>query len=461
MVYRLLRLSTIITTLFLAAELRAQSDHPWQRSHALKRSETFVLSGTHRSRYEALDGQFRARGIGKDDIFVTRTTLKAQLNLNRSRVVAELVDSRQHLADEGSPLNTTIANPLELLQAYIAFEIPYAESGVIQLKLGRHTMDIGSRRLVARNLYRNTINNFTGINGIWKSSSGHQIRAFYVLPVTRLPSARARIAENEVEFDKEDFDRQFWGIFGERSGLFSNVTGQGYLFGLFEKDNATRNTQNRNLITAGLHLFKRPGKGHLEFEFESVFQAGKSRASAAEMDATDLDHFTFFQHLLLGYTLDIPSALRLLVQFDYASGDRDPLDGKNNRYDTLFGARRFEFGPTGIYGAFARSNLVSPGFRIMFKPKKHVDVMAAHRMYWLASSKDAWTTGAVRDVTGSSGSYLGSQQEVRIRWDALPGNLRLESGMAYLMAGAFLKNAPNTSGEGNATYGYFQAVLSF
>ena len=80
-------------------------------------------------------------------------------------------------------------------------------------------------------------------------------------------------------------------------------------------------------------------------------------------------------------------------------------------------------------------------------------------MYWLASSKDAWTTGGVRDVTGNSGSYLGSQQEIRIRWDVLPGSLRLESGMAYLVAGGFLKNAPNASGEGNATYGYLQAVL--
>ena len=162
--------------LLLATDLRAQSDNPWRLSNALKRSDTFVLSGAHRSRYEALDGQFRTGGIGKDDIFVTRTTLKAQLNINKSRVVAELMDSRQHLADGGSPLNTTIVNSLELLQAYIAFKFPYTGRGVIQLQLGRHTMDLGSRRLVARNLYRNTINNFTGINGTWKFSSGHQIR---------------------------------------------------------------------------------------------------------------------------------------------------------------------------------------------------------------------------------------------------------------------------------------------
>jgi Alginate export len=28
-----------------------------------------------------------------------------------------------------------------------------------------------------------------------------------------------------------------------------------------------------------------------------------------------------------------------MAQYDYASGDEDPDDGTNNRFDTLFGAR--------------------------------------------------------------------------------------------------------------------------
>ena len=223
MVYRLIKLSTIILVLLLATDLRAQSDNPWRLSNALKRSDTFVLTGTHRSRYEALDGQFRAGGIGKDDIFVTRTTLKAQLNVNRSQVVIELMDSRQHLADGGSPLNSTIVNPLELLQAYIAFKIPNTGRDVIQFKLGRHTMDLGSRRLVARNLYRNTINNFTKSmdkkerNKLYTNISV-SIISQYVRKVSRIPLSGLKSTEKciyEVSIEKQ------------RDTIFSTISGEG------------------------------------------------------------------------------------------------------------------------------------------------------------------------------------------------------------------------------------------
>jgi hypothetical protein len=97
----------------------------------------------------------------------------------------------------------------------------------------------------------------------------------------------------------------------------------------------------------------------------------------------------------------------LLAQFNYASGDNDPNDGKNNRFDTLFGARRFEFGPTSIYGAFSRCNLISPGIRLQVKPPGRVSGFTGYRVNWLASDRDAWMTANVVDPSGLSGSFLG------------------------------------------------------
>ena len=126
-----------------------------------------------------------------------------------------------------------------------------------------------------------------------------------------------------------------------------------------------------------------------------------------------------FHHVQAGYTLDTAYSPRLALVFDYASGDEDPDDDENNRFDTLYGARRFDYGPTGIYGALARSNLVSPGYTLSLNPREDIQLMVGHRFCWLASDKDAWTTSGLRDNTGDSGSYVGNQAEVRIRWEGL------------------------------------------
>jgi len=67
--------------------------------------------------------------------------------------------------------------------------------------------------------------------------------------------------------------------------------------------------------------------------------------------------------------------------------------------------------------------------------------------------------GGLADPTGSSGRYLGTQLEVRVRWDLLPKNVRLEGGFAHLFAGGFRHDAPGSNGQGNASYGYVQATL--
>jgi hypothetical protein len=87
--------------------------------------------------------------------------------------------------------------------------------------------------------------------------------------------------------------------------------------------------------------------------------------------------------------------------------------------------------------------------------------MTTDRAYWLASDTDAWTTSGLRDPAGDSGSFIGHQLEARVRWDVLPGNVRLEVGGAYLFAGEFIDNAPNATGQGDTTYGYVALDLTF
>lgn len=143
---------------------------PWRLSEAAGLPEWLDISGTQRTRYETLDGQFRAGRTGSDQMLALRTTLRLEAKSERFSAVIETIDSRQKLADTDTPIDAGMVNALELLQGYgaIRFDGPFATDSRSELRLGRQTMDVGSRRLVARNNFRNTINAFTGLHYRWQ-----------------------------------------------------------------------------------------------------------------------------------------------------------------------------------------------------------------------------------------------------------------------------------------------------
>ncbi|MEM6999075.1 MAG: alginate export family protein [Pseudomonadota bacterium] len=429
---------------------------PWRLDNAFNLSDSFSLSGQHRVRFENLNEQYRGSRNGGDQALVFRTNVLAKLDFDRVDIVAEMMDSRAELADSGTPLSGTVINPLELLQAYIELPINnvFGEGGKSSIKGGRITMDMGSRRLVARNRFRNTINGFTGIDWRWQGRDKQKFRFFYTLPVQRLFNGNA--LDNDPKFDKEHEEVRFWGVYYSPSKTPWGDKAEVYLLGLDEEDvTGELNTRDRELYTPGFRLYRKPAENKFSYQVESIFQFGESRSST--ISTIDLDHFAYFHHFEIGYSFDAKWSPQLLFQYDYASGDDDAADGENNRFDTLFGARRFDFGPTGIYGPFARSNLSTPGIRLKLKPTLNISSFIALRAYWLASDNDAWTTAGISNVAGQSDNYIGTQLETRVRWDAVPGNIRIEAGAAHIFAGDLM----NGAGKSDATYLYSQAVFSF
>lgn len=431
-------------------------DKPWRLNSALNLPEVFSLSGQHRTRFENVDEQYRGNRNGGDQALVFRTVVLAKLDFKHIKFAAEMLDSRVELADSGTPLSGSVVNPLELLQAYV--EVPLdnvlGQGSKGFFRGGRITMDMGSRRLVARNRFRNTINGFTGIDWYWQGARKQKLRFFYTMPVQRLFSGNA--LDNEARFDKEHEEIRFWGTYYAPDKLPWGDNLEFYFLGLNEEDVAgVLSTRDRDLYTPGFRLYRKPKKNQFDYQIESIFQFGESRSSTTS--TTDLDHFAYFHHVEMGYSFDTKWSPRLIFQYDYASGDDDPNDSDNNRFDTLYGARRFDFGPIGIYGPFARANLSTPGIRLKLKPAANVSTFLALRGYWLASDNDAWSTARIANVTSQSDNYIGTQMEVRVRWEVLPESVRIEAGAVHLFAGDVMDGA----GKSDATYLYSQAVFWF
>jgi hypothetical protein len=422
------------------------------------------LAMQHRIRYETLNSQFRSGSTGSDQVLSLRTLAQATLHLHSNfKIQLEFQDSRAELADTGTRMNAGIVNTAELLEA----NLQWLAKGLFQegsrsiLRGGRLTMDIGKRRLVSRNRFRNALNAFTGTDWIWKAQSGTTVRAFFTLPVDRQPTSQAELLDNDVSFDKESLDRIFWGVFIATPNLPRGSRGEFYLFGLHEDDGPDFLTRNRQLYTPGFRLYRPAEKSRIDYEWESIIQFGTSRASTAIADTQDLDHFTHFHHVEVGYTFPAAWSPRLILAYDYASGDADPNDGTQGRFDPLFGATVFDFSPTGIHRPFVRSNITGPGVIFSIHPHKQVSAFLHYRAFWLASKRDIWAgNSGLQDPTGQSGSFLGQQLFIRSQWQALP-NVRLEGGVAYRIDGDFQKTAPNSPREGNTLYSYIQTTLMF
>lgn len=437
---------------------------PFRLHRALHAAEWLILGGSHRTRYEGLLNQFRP-GLGEnDEALALRTLFVLGAHVGPVSVVGELQDSRAYLTDENSGVSTIVVNALEPLQGYVNLHLEDAFMAGAQLdvRVGRQTMDLGGRRLVARNRFRNTIQSYTGVTSHWYTSGGTRVFAFAVLPVRVEPSNADRDAllDNRIAIDRESFDLAFWGVFAEHP-LGFGIAMEAYVLGLHERDGPGYASRNRQLYTPGLRVARDPERGQWDVDVESVIQFGTRRSSTSPSDSDDDGVLAQFHHASAGYTFDASWLPRVSAEFDYASGDDPSTAGRYERFDSLFGPRRTEFGPTDIYGPLGRENIISAGLRFGAVPHPIVDSYLSWRANWLADDRDVFARTELVDPEGRSGVFAGNQIELRTRVWLIPDSLRWELGGAAFIQGPFMRNAPNATDNGNPLFVYTDLEFSF
>lgn len=421
--------------------------------------KSFTIAASARLRVESLEGQFRPSAPRNDTMVSLKTTIEAGYDAGPVRFGAELWDGRAWGQDNASSAGTSEINALELVQANVKVELgDRAVGGHGLLTAGRFTLDLGGRRLVSRQRFRNTTNAFTGAHLGWTAKGGQKIDVLWAMPHVRLPEDANGLRADRVVWDQESTDLMF---FGGQISLPHMLGGliQPYAYGLVERDSADRLTRNRRLVTVGARLFRQPATGQWDHDIEATYQFGKARRLTAIVDVSDLDVSAWLVHAELGRTISAPWKPRVVAMFDAASGDgRKP--GRYGRFDTLYGARRFEFGPNGLYGPFSRANIVSPSMRLEVAPSKRTDAMIAWRSAWAQNIRDSFAATGVHDASGASGRLAGHQIEARVRHWIVPGLLQIDAGGAVLIKRGLLRDAPNAPATGNTRYGYVDLTLT-
>lgn len=471
---RLLTLFIAFFSLAPAHSANEVKDGPYREDAALLPSDEDVLpaseahnswsvGGSLRLRTEYLADSFRLLAPAVDQLYLSRLELHLTYRLDHWRVDLEIQDSRAWSAEPLSPLGTDDVNVLEPINLKISRRWSISEGNSAEVSIGRMTVDYGSRRLLAKNRFRNTSNAFQGVLGSFTSHQG-ETRLLYSYPLQREPSVfnEEALRDHEFALDKAGRSERFWGVMHDLPQRDDRPALSVYLFGSQRSDRRERPTADRDLLTAGLRALQQAGA--YDWEAEAAYQWGSSRAGVLSPSASDLDHRAWFTHLHLGRQLS--PTLNLRLSYDHATGDKDPVDGSNERFDRLYGARAFELGPSGIFGAAIRSNLRSPALRLHWRASDGQSWLLSHRWLQLDSARDAMLTAARRDPSGASGRDVGRQWELRWRWRPPASSFDVEIGAAYLVKGSYFSGRNpdallNPVDQSDSRYGFLQFSRRF
>ena len=443
----------------------------WNVHDLLGLPDWLELTVDQRTRYEDQDGQFRAKAQGGDQQIALQTDLWLAAHLGKFTIATEFQDARQSGGNTGPGTNTNNltngnVDTLDFVQAYASWADKNAFDTNLgaEVKVGRQTLDLGSRRLVARFYYRNTSPRFTGVNIRVLDNAKWQLNTFATMPVIQFPTSATAINTNVTQFDQEATRTWLSGFILEGYNLAANINSELYLYNLDENDSFNNPTRKRQYFTPGLRFYIKPSKGNFDFQAEGMGQFGTVRATTTSTQ--NLQHEAWSSHVEAGYTFDMPWKPRFSMEYDYATGTNKPGGNTDQRFDPLYGASPVDFGPSAIFQPFVRSNINTPGYRMAISPRPDVLLSMQQRLIWLASSSDCWglanCTGSnlILNPTGTSGSYVGDMLGFTARYD-FNSSLNFESGWYRLFKGQFAKEAQNAPAGQDVDYFYVQSQLRF
>ena len=234
-----------------------------------------TIEASVRARGEAIDGQFRPGVVADDAALLLRTLVLVEYDAGPIRIGGELQDSRAYFERRGGSVSTTEVNALEPLQAYVAADL----DDDVSVQAGRFALSLGSRRLVSRNNFRNTINGFTGINARVTSAALGETHLFWMSPNLRLPNNREGLLDDVVELDRDDAGARLFGAFTSRKATFGGTVDIG-LLRLAEHDFNRTATRDRRLWTLDGRYRVAPRRGAWDGEIEAAGQWGSIATSA-------------------------------------------------------------------------------------------------------------------------------------------------------------------------------------
>ncbi len=374
----------------------------------------------YRMRFENRKNDFRRSVDNTDSVFLSRTQAYFGIKniMDPLRFAIELQDSRSHNSKFAK--TTGEVNKLDLFQGYA--ELYFKGHRPVSLRAGRMAYELMDRKLFSRDDWGNTGTNFQGFRAtIGKKENDWQFDSFALRPVNESMEAADRVNKNQW----------FYGAVLNWRRWSDSITLQPFYF-LMNQERFISSERSR-VNSPGLRFFGTVGQSDFDYDFIGVYQFGESANET---------HRAYAYSSEIGYSFDKKWNPRLSAVYGYASGDKNPYDNKNQRFERFYGFNR----PWSNNNHIEWENLETFKSRIQFKPRKRFKIEGSYSFYWLSSPSDEWRRANLRDESGNSGRFIGQDFDLRIHHD-ISKHFRTTLGYAHFIPGKFARN----SGRGGSS----------
>jgi hypothetical protein len=373
-----------------------------------------------------------------DGFALSRLRLNLEMTPTTWFVAFVQVQDSEPMGITPAHITTSVKDVFDLRQAYVQFQ--KGEKSWIRFRAGRQELRFGQERLIGVSNWTNAPRVFDGFRLSLGTNQNH-VDVF----------SASVVINNPVAFDNHAGGINLHGIYGSFSSWVPKARVEPYVFwkALPLVRSETGTAGNENLWTYG---FRWNGKLPLNFDYtvEAAKQTGNYSTDAIAAGAG---------YANFGYSIpNIPLHPRLLIQYDYASGDGRLKDGKAGTFDQLYPSDHGVFGLTDLFGW---RNIVQERAGVELKPLNHLIVKVDFRELYLATGYDSLytSTGSVlvrSPATGALHRDVGQEPDILAQYDVRE-NITVGAGYGYLFAGRFLtENSPGNRAAIIYTYASYK-----
>ena len=428
--------------------------------------EPFDFGGQFRARFEnknyfavpnekAVD--FARNGDSANDFFLLRTRLHlGYAPVSWLKIYGEMQEATS-LNDDRIP--SPDENHTALRQAWLS--LGDAKKFPFTAKVGRQELTYGDQRLVGMADWLNIGRTFDAAKLRYENPN-LWVDGFYAQPVT----------PNKHGFNESDPHDRLSGIYASTKTAVPYQETQLYFLARNVNQHSAYEVQNkllplaspRDIYTIGLRVKSLPDAlDGWDYEAEIAGQFGRFKASDT---APSLTQEAYAVHAGAGYTwTNSRFTPRLGLDYNFASGDSNPNDGKHGTFDNLYPSNH---GLYGVMDFFSLQNLHDVHLAATLKPTKKLSVKLDGHAYWLADTGDFSYAGngtprksGGYGINSSAGNYLGSEIDLTAAY-AITRFATAQAGYGHFFTGDYINSSlSNTGGATDANYFFLQVIVNF